>query len=505
MNTTLDFGIFSLIPAGVTILAAVLTHRVALALFLGIVAGALTVKHAAFGAGLSACLQYLKLSFADGERLKISLFILLVGGLLELISRSGAYERFSEAISRKLDSARKTRVATFLLSLCVFFDDYANVLICGASMRTLCPKHRISPALLAYIVDQTAVIVSVVLISTWAGFEASLLVSSAEPLGVKISSSALFLGSMPYHVVTFLGLLLACLSAWTGTWIGARLDDGPPAASVRPPTPPRPETRLRHLFVPLGGLVVFAVAGLAGFTLRNIVSSWDSGLSLITVFSDLPTVDILNASVSIALAGGILLFRRDGVLAWREIAGGLWKGMKSLIPTGLVIILAKGLSAVSTDLGTGLWLTSLLGDRLSPALIPVAAMGVSFLITVATGFSWSSMAIVMPIGFQMALSAGGESLIPIVAGAVISGSIAGGLIIPYSDTTVITAAGFGIPPLYHAKTQALQILPLIPVAALAYGLLGSGFGIIVTYLVSAPLVVLLHLLVSRASIVFDEK
>ncbi|HQG28310.1 MAG TPA: hypothetical protein PLY73_07105, partial [Candidatus Ozemobacteraceae bacterium] len=144
---TIDFGILSLIPVVVTILAAVMTHRVALALFLGIVAGAFTIKHAAIGAGFSACLQYLKLSFTDVERLKIAFFIVLVGGLLEIISRSGAYERFSEAISVKLDSARKTRVATFLLSLCVFFDDYANVLICGASMRTMCPKHRISPAL----------------------------------------------------------------------------------------------------------------------------------------------------------------------------------------------------------------------------------------------------------------------------------------------------------------------------------------------------------------------
>jgi len=470
----------------------VLTHRVALALFLGIVGGAFTVAHAAFGRGAATCFGYLKLSFTDIERLKIALFILLVGGLLELISRSGAYERFSEVVSEKLDSARKTRVATFLLSLCVFFDDYANVLICGASMRTLCPKHRISPALLAYIVDQTAVIVSVVLISTWAGFEASLLVSSAEPLGVRVSSSALFLGSLPYHAVTFFGLLLAFLSAWTGTWIGARLDDGPPPASVRPPVQARPETRLRHLFVPLGSLVLLAVGGLAGFTLRNAVASWSEGLSLISVFSDLPTVDILNASVLIATVAGILLFRRDGLLSWRDIAGGLRKGITSMVSTGLVIILAKGLSAVSNDLGTGLWLTSLLGDRLSPALVPIAAMFVSFLITVATGFSWSSMAIVMPIGFQMALSTGGEAFLPIVAGAVISGSIAGGLMIPYSDTTVITAAGFGIPPLYHAKTQALQILPLLPTAALTLWLLGKGWGIPVSYGLSILLIFIIH-------------
>ncbi len=497
MNMTIDFGILSLIPAVVTILAAVVTHRVALALFLGIVAGAFTIKHAAIGAGFSACLQYLKLSFTDVERLKIAFFIVLVGGLLEIISRSGAYERFSEAISVKLDSARKTRVATFLLSLCVFFDDYANVLICGASMRTMCPKHRISPALLAYIVDQTAVVVSVVLISTWAGFEASLLVSSAEPLGVKLGSSALFLGSFPYHAVTFFGLFLACVSAWTGRWIGAHLDQGPPPATSKATHEARPETRLRHLLLPLGNLVLLSVLCLLGYTARNIANSWNEGLTLISVFSDLPTVDILNGSVLVSISIGIFMFRHDDVLSWKEILGGLRKGMKAMVSTGLVILLAKGLSAVSTDLGTGVWLTSLLGDKLSPAMVPVAAMAVSFLITVATGFSWSSMAIVMPIGFQMAMSSGGEGFIPIVAGAVISGSIAGGLMIPYSDTTVITAAGFGIPPLYHAKTQALQILPLVPVAALTLWMLGSGFGLLASYGLSAVILLLIHAGLSR--------
>ncbi|HOT30238.1 MAG TPA: Na+/H+ antiporter NhaC family protein [Candidatus Ozemobacteraceae bacterium] len=494
---TIDFGILSLIPAVVTILAAVMTHRVALALFLGIVAGAFTIKHAAIGAGFSACLQYLKLSFTDVERLKIAFFIVLVGGLLEIISRSGAYERFSEAISVKLDSARKTRVATFLLSLCVFFDDYANVLICGASMRTMCPKHRISPALLAYIVDQTAVVVSVVLISTWAGFEASLLVSSAEPLGVKLGSSALFLGSFPYHAVTFFGLFLAGLTAWSGRWIGARLDDGSSASSAHASIQPKEETHLRHLLVPLGSLVLLAILGLLGFTLRNVLNSWNEGLTLISVFSDLPTVDILNAAVMISILSAIVLFRRDSVLDWTDIRRGMFKGVKSMVSTGLVILLAKGLSAVSTDLGTGVWLTSLLGDKLSPAMVPVATMFVSFLITVATGFSWSSMAIVMPIGFQMAMSTGGKSFIPLVAGAVISGSIAGGLMIPYSDTTVITAAGFGISPLYHAKTQALQILPLVPVAALSLWLIGSGWGILASYILPGLFLVAIHAFFSR--------
>jgi len=497
MNTTIGYGVLSLVPAVVTIVTAVATHKVALSLFFGIIAGAFTLKGAAIGAGGFSSLQYLKLSFSDPERLKIAVFILLVGGLLELVSRSGAYERFSEFISKKLDSARRTRLATFFLSLCVFFDDYANVLICGASMRSMCGRHRISPALLAYIVDQTAVVVSIVLISTWAGFEASLLVSSAEPLGVKMGSSALFLGSLPYHAMTFFGLFFACLCAWTGQWIGARLDDGLPVSSAHAPHSSKPETRLRHLLVPLAGLVFLAVAGLIVFTTRNVMNSWNEGLTFINVFSDLPTVDILNASVLISIAAGIFLFRRDNVLIWSEIRGGLWKGMKSMGSTGLVILLAKGLSAVSTDLGTGLWMASLLGDRLSPAMIPVASMLVSFLITVATGFSWSSMAIVMPIGFQMAMTTGGESFIPIVAGAVISGSIAGGLIIPYSDTTVITAAGFGIPPLYHSKTQALQILPLVPAAAITLWMLGSGWGIIPSYVFPALLLWITHRSLAR--------
>lgn len=254
---------------------------------------------------------------------------------------------------------------------------------------------------------------------------------------------------------------------------------------------------LRHMLVPLGGLVVVAVAGLVGFAVRNAVASWDTGLTIVSVCSDLPTVRILLAAVVIALAAGLWLVRRDGLLTWREIGAGLGKGVWAMVATSLVILLAKGLAAVSTDLGTGPWLTSLLGERLSPPAIPVATLLVSFAITVATGFSWSSMAIVMPIGFQMAMATGGEALLPLVAGAVISGSIAGGLMIPYSDTTVITAAGFGIHPVYHAKTQGLQILPLVPAAVLALWMLGAGWSFTVAYALPAALLIGIHTLLAR--------
>ncbi|NJO89988.1 MAG: hypothetical protein HC831_14340 [Chloroflexia bacterium] len=176
------FGFLSLVPAIVTIIVALSTRKVAIALLLGVLAGAFVFVDYAFVDFIKASWHYLKLAFTDEERIKIVLFIILIGGLIQLIASAGAYEVFANYLSKKLHNARRSRLVTWFLSLSLFFDDYANVLISGASMRQINLKNRVSPALLAYMVDVIATVASVMLISTWASFEGATMVDAGKVL-----------------------------------------------------------------------------------------------------------------------------------------------------------------------------------------------------------------------------------------------------------------------------------------------------------------------------------
>ena len=107
----------------------------------------------------------------------------------------------------------------------MFFDDYANALISGASMRPIADKNNISPALIAYMIDTIASVASIMLISTWAAFEASLMFESASMINLNKTANQLFIGSLPYHFFTYLAIFLTLIVAYTGKWFGSRIDN----------------------------------------------------------------------------------------------------------------------------------------------------------------------------------------------------------------------------------------------------------------------------------------
>ncbi|MFZ2957442.1 MAG: Na+/H+ antiporter NhaC family protein [Candidatus Ozemobacteraceae bacterium] len=510
----MNAGIWSLLPAVITILVALATHRVAWALFAGVLGGAFTFANmssgvssgisgdvipgfaATFVNGVVRAAELFFLSFSDIERLKIAFFIICVGGLLEIISASGAYKTFAGGMARYLRTPRRTRVTVFFLSLSMFFDDYAGLLISGASMRPIIRAQGISPTLFAYIVDQTATMVSIVFLSTWAAFEGSLLASSAGEVGSKLGAVELLLRSLPFHFATWSGVWLAFLSARSGAWFSGaaqaasgkhvpsmnpceakvlpalQISDVPHAAHAR-------ETgnhgRMSHVVLPMGLLIGASLGGLLGAGVWKARNLPPEQLGLMEILGDAPTVSILLCATILALVGCLYQMRRDRLLSWSEIRGAFVQGAWGMVPACMVILLAKGLSEISTQLGTGIWLTGLCAPFAGPTIVPAMLFVVAVLITIATGFSWSSMAILMPVAFKMAMAQpGGEALLPIVSGAVISGAIAGGLLIPYSDTSVMASTACGITPVLHARTQAPQILISLAFSTLGYLLLGIG-------------------------------
>ena len=491
----MEYGILSLIPALITILVALVTHRVALALFLGVLGGALVVSGFQLVGWARESFHYLAEAFTEPERLKIVAFVLLIGGMLEVISRSGAYSTFAHALGKKLNSPRKSRVSTWGLSMCLFFDDYANVLISGASMRQINMKNGVTPAMLAYIVDVVAIMASIMIVSTWASFEGSVMAQAGRSIGLERSITAFFIDSLPYHFYTFLAILMALVVAYTGRWFGYRADQATYHLNEKNEAA-NPHSKTRHLLVPVVSLIAFAVSGLL-ISGTYVLHQQGAPITLINILGTAPSVEILIISTLLALLLTVILLRKDRALRYTDMGRGFIKGLGEMGGVSLVILLAGALSSTSLDLGTGHYITRGISSFLTPSVVPLLIFVVSMLITVATGFSWSSMAIVMPIAFQMTTAAEMSQMIPVVSAAVISGAVSGEHIIPFSEKAVMSAAACKIQPVYHIKTQILQSASVFLAACLGYLLIGLYHSWLAAILVPLALLLLTHFIFAK--------
>lgn len=491
----MDVGFLSLVPAIVTIIVALATRKVALALFLGIVGGAVVAGEYAFIGFFEKMYEYMIVSFTDPERLKIVFFIILIGGLLEIINQSGGYSKFASVLSKKLNTPRKSRLSTWGLSMTLFFDDYANVLISGASMREVNVRNKVTPAMLAYIVDVVAIMASIMIISTWASFEGSVMAEAGKEIGVEKSISLFFIESIPYHFYTIAAIFLTFLVAYSGKWFGYKLDKQP-LPKISGSLNINEKVRLYHVLGPLLTLLGFAITSML------VVGTWvlldnNEPITLINILGSAPSVDLLIISTVIAIATSIILVKKDNLLSYKLVGKNILVGGKGMVGVSLVILLATGLSAVSETLGTGVYITDAVSGFISPEILPFIIFAISMLITVATGFSWSSMAIVMPIAYQMAMANGMLEALPIISAAVITGAVSGEHMIPFSEKAVMSAAATKLEPMYHVKTMFFQTITAFVAAGAGYVLLGNHFPYWLSVLIPLVFITLIHFILAK--------
>ena len=426
----------------------------------------------------------------DTSHASIVVFTILIGGLVGIIARNGGTRGIVAAVTRWTTSRRSAQTVTASLGVVVFFDDYANTLVVGNSMRPVTDRLRVSREKLAYLVDSTAApVASLALISTWIGFEVGLIQDALDAIGVDESAYGAFVSSLGYRFYPVLALVLVFAVALTARELGpmhaaetraartgetSRTDN--PAAIDEPEMSPKEGVphRLVNAVVPLvvlvGGTLGFLFVTGEGSTLREIVGSADSYASL-----------VYGSIVAIVVAGVMTIAQR--VLSLSETVQAWFAGVKSVLYVLIVLVLAWALSAVTGELGTAEYLADLLGSGLPmwilPALLFVTASATSF----ATGTSWGTMGILMPLAVPLtwavaqnealandaALSALYVSISTILAGAVFGDHCS-----PISDTTVLSSLASGCEPIDHVRTQLPYALLAGGVAVVALILIGVG-------------------------------
>jgi Na+/H+ antiporter NhaC len=501
-------GWFSVLPPLVAIGLALLFKDVLLSLFAGLYFGALLLfgwnPVTAFARSIDG---FVAPALADADNASILIFSTLLGGMVGVISKSGGTQGIVDRLADYATNARRGQIATWLLGILIFFDDYANTLIVGSTMRPITDRLRISREKLAYIVDSTAApIASVVPISTWIGFEIGLIATSFEQLGLPYNAYTTFIASILYRFYPILALVLGFTIAFTcrdfgpmlraerrtsqtGRVVGEKdvpLADFDEGALAPPKAAPR---RALNALLPVSTVIVVTVVGLLT-TGAAVVDRGDYSTTFKWLREVFSNSDSYRALLWASLGGvlvAMLLALLQRILTVREATAAMVRGFKAMLLALIVLLLAWSLGDICDQLHTADYLVELSSGVLLPQWLPVLVFLLSAGTSFATGSSWGAMGILMPLvipishGLSVAAGypVGSEGFYLFLVGtisSVLAGSVWGDHCSPISDTTILSSMASGCDHIAHVRTQMPYALAVGFVAMLV-GDIPTAYGV----------------------------
>lgn len=508
-----SIGWMTLIPPIIAIILAFITKNVILSLFVGIFSGTILMQFyygtnilLAFVYGFTDIVDYILGSLADPWNAGIILQVMTIGGLIALVTSMGGAQAVAESLAKRAKGPVSAQLITWALGILIFFDDYANALIVGPIMRPVTDKMKISRERLAFVIDATAApIAGIALVSTWIGYEVGLINDAYQSIGQNVNAYGIFLQTIPYRFYNILMLLFVVVTSVTLREFGpmkkaqerAR-DTGMliaensevEADEEKQEVLNEKKATIWNALIPIGSLIVFSFVGfymngrsaiLTGDNTLLAQEIVNSPLSFVTIretfgASDASVVLFQAALISsiIALIMGVsqdLFTFSKGIDIWI-------KGMKTLMITGVVLLLAWSLSTVMNELGTADYLVSLLGDAMPPVLLPTIIFILGAIISFSTGTSYGTMGILMPLAIPLAsaLDPGNSEFVIMSAGAVLTGAIFGDHSSPISDTTILSSMGAGSNLIDHVKTQLPYALA-VGIISIVFGYIPSAMGL----------------------------
>lgn len=505
----------SILPPLMAIILALIFREVVVSLFLGIFAGSAVLAFYA-GEGIKGVLSgfltvidtYVINALMDQGHLSIILFSLLIGGMVGVISKNGGMQGIVNRISKIATTAKTGQFATWLLGLVIFFDDYANTLVVGNTMRSITDKLRISREKLSYLVDSTAApVAALAFITTWIGAELGYIqggIEGLENFPEGQSAYGIFINSLGYSFYPIMTLAFMLMLIFTGRDFGPMLNAEVRARETgevsRRDSSGSEEDTLKHFqplkdiipksynaLIPILVLVIGVILGL--FYTGHDAEIWNdesqgffTKLSTIIGNSD-SYAALLWASLS-AVTVAILMTLAQGMMSLLRVMDTMVHGFKAMFAAIIILTLAWSLQGVTEDMQTAGFLTELLGDQLSPAWIPAIVFVLAAFISFSTGSSWGTMAImyplVLPLTWEVGMSQGLEAEVTLpylynAVSAVLAGSVLGDHCSPISDTTILSSLACSCNHIDHVRTQLPYALTVGTVALLV-GTIPSAFG-----------------------------
>lgn len=467
-------------PAVCALVVIVLTRHAALGLGSGVVAGVLLIHKGNPGAALRAVFSDYVFPSLDGPwHVGAIIFTLILGAFAGLLEKSGGFDTIlTRMLSKARDPRRRLLGSVYVIGLLCFFDGLANSLLTGRIARPLADRTGVSRERLAWVVDSTSSPVAcVAFISTWIATQLSLIREGLEGAPFPVEPYALYFQSIPGNPYCLLTLVLVPLAVFLKYQPRAMERYLPRDAETSDETDAAGTSPVRAM-VPLLALVlgIFAAFPLLSDPMTNPLSSkgWREAFS-----GDAGPYALVAGSL-IGLAVAWMMYPKGRKISPDEAA---YHGAANLLPALIILVLAWSLGNVFSALGAGEVLAGLLADGFRVAWLPLAVFGCGALMSFATGSSWGTMGLLMPLALPATLVAAEASglpaealatLVPAVIGAVFGGAVFGDHCSPFSDTTVVSAIASGCEPIAHVHSQLPFAAIAAGFAALAYALMAGG-------------------------------
>ncbi|WP_405285628.1 Na+/H+ antiporter NhaC family protein [Methanobrevibacter sp.] len=510
-NNALRFGILTLLPPLVAIGLAFITKETILSLFLGVFVGEfmlcvndLNIISTIINAFLQLGAQVIS-CMADPWNAGIILQCLLIGGVIQLVTKMGGAKALADAFAKRANTPRKAQLFTWMLGLCVFFDDYANSLIVGPIMRPVMDKLKVSRQKLAFVVDATAApVAGIAIISTWIGLEISLIAAGFKSVGAtNITGFGIFLQTIPYRFYNIFILIFIVISALTLYEFGPmkkaeqearkrteieKVAEAPGFDEVKPVEGIK--LSVWNAIIPIGTLIVGALLAFYWSGYTAILGGQDQ--ALITLMKTAPlsfkgVFEALSASdASVALFQAALLASivaivmavGEQILSIEDAISEWIGGMKTIVITGVILLLAWSLGGVIGEIGTADYLVGVLSGSIPQFIVPTLVFVLGALISFATGTAYGTMSILMPLAIPLgwAVSTGDMNFTIVCTSGVLTGAIFGDHCSPISDTTILSSMGTSCNHIDHVQTQIYYAV-FVACIAIFIGYIPAAFGV----------------------------
>jgi len=520
---------FSIIPPLIAILFALIFKEVFTALFIGILMGTATmfwyqdtaIIPAIFKGMFAIVDTYILEALTEGGHMAIIIFSMLIGAMVNIITRNGGMKGVVNILSKYANNPRSGQFVTWLLGIAIFFDDYANTLVVGNTMRPVTDKLKISREKLAYIVDSTAApITAIAFVTTWIGAELSYIQDGISTIGLDESPYGIFINSLGYSFYPIFALLFILILIRKQVDFGSMYDAEKKARNSNIATLDDDEkntfsNKLNELEVPEhikpkwfnAAIPVFIV--IFGTFAGLLYTGWDQAvwqsqnLSFSTKLSEIiGNSDSYKALLWSSLSGvlmAILLTISQKILDLKTTIDSLINGFRTMLTAIVILILAWSIALVTKHLHTADFISqSLVNINLSPQFIPAFTFILGALVAFSTGSSWGTMAIlyplILPASWLIAQNFGLDhdgsmAIFHNVVSSVLAGSVLGDHCSPISDTTILSSLASSCNHIEHVRTQLPYALTVGGVS-IVIGTIPAAFGVSSWILFPVGLVVL---------------
>lgn len=504
----------SVLPPLIAILIALIFREVYSALFIGLLVGTTLIAFyqgnifiVALGKGILMIADtYILKSIQDTGHLSIIVFSMLIGAMVNLITRNGGMKGVVNILSRYARSPRSGQFITWLLGIMIFFDDYANTLVVGNTMRPVTDKLRISREKLSYIVDSTAApIAAIAFVTTWIGAELGYIQDGINNLGIETSAYSVFLNSLAYSFYPVFALLFILIIIHEKKDFGpmliaeqrARRSEKIQEAELTHTSahdynnmnvPDDIKARWFNAVIPVLVIIIGTIIGLVVTGLQ--AAEWDSAFSLsknlsIIIGNSDSYKALLWSSISGVIVAVVLTITQR-IINLKDSVESLVRGFKTMLTAILILILAWSIALITKHLHTADFISRILVDiQISPYLVPAITFILSALVAFSTGSSWGTMAIlyplILPSSWLLAQQQGLDystsmNVFYNVVSTVLAGSVLGDHCSPISDTTILSSLASSCNHIDHVRTQ-LPYAALVGAVSVFIGTIPAAYGI----------------------------